>query len=127
MRRAWILLTVLCLGCESQLPTDVNTVYDPTTGTTRQEVVSVAQFAGVTIAFNHTRQLIEVENGNDVAVRVRIVRSDRTVLLDRWVILAGWQADKSVRFNRGDLVTITVWHINLALDPLDEFTEAVRL
>jgi len=129
MKHSWIVVaTLLCLGCQEQLPTQTDTVYDPITGDTRQEIVSITRFAGVTIMFNHTRQLIELDNGNDVAVRVRIEREDNTILADKWIIFAGWDASKSVRFNRGDTVTITVWHLNLLLtDPIREFSETVRL
>lgn len=123
----WIVASIALAGCEQQLPTQVFTVSDPVGQNTRTEVVSVAQFAGVVFTFNHTRQLIEVENSNDTPVRIRVVRWDHTILLDKWIVFAGWDADHSARFSRGDLVTITVWHISLALDPLDEFSESVRL
>ena len=127
MRVLRLLPILALLACEQQLPTQVVTVSDPVGQNTRTEVVSKAQFAGVVFTFNHTRQLIEVENGNDTPVRIRIVGFDHTVLLDKWIVFAGWDADRTARFSRGDLVTITVWHINLALDPIEEFSESVRL
>ena len=128
----WLILIVLSslwFECSTdQLPTQTDTIYDPVTGSTRQEIVSIARFAGVVIQFNHTRQLIELDNENDVAVRVRIETSGNTILVDKWVILSGWHAQKVVRFSRGEIVTITVWHLNLLLNNrIREFSETVRL
>lgn len=124
----WIVASIALAGCGQQLAIQVIAVSDPVGKNARAEVVSMAQLASVVHTFDHTRQFVKkAENGNDIAVRIRVVRSDHTALLDKRLVFAGRDADHSTRVSRGDLVTIAVWHISLAFDPLDEFSESVRL